>query len=216
MSLREKVENNITLVICSLLLAGFLSGIGAYSWVLNISGLEVVKQTTLCPKGQFKLTIDSFPKDTSSRIVNLNTPFFQGICLEPARYEIESSAREFSMLTHFVQIDRADHLAVISLAPISEINLTGTDLKKYSGEVLSLRLNDIEVAAALQLMAEFTNNKFLLNDVSGRVSLSLKNVPWDQALDVILLTNNLTIQKVRPSVYAISGNNMSKDAGSDE
>ena len=64
--------------------------------------------------------------------------------------------------------------------------------KQYTGERLSLNFQNIEVRAVLQLIADFTGVNMVTSDaVSGNVTLRLKNVPWDQALDIILKTKGL-------------------------
>ncbi len=64
--------------------------------------------------------------------------------------------------------------------------------KEYTGEKLSLNFQNIEVRAVLQLIADFTGINMVTSDtVSGNVTLRLKNVPWDQALDLILKTKGL-------------------------
>ena len=62
----------------------------------------------------------------------------------------------------------------------------------YVGEKLSLNFQDIEVRSVLQLIADFTDLNLVASDtVSGRITLRLKNTPWDQALDLILKTKGL-------------------------
>lgn len=62
----------------------------------------------------------------------------------------------------------------------------------YSGEKLSLNFQNIEVRAVLQLIADFTGLNIVASDtVNGSITLRLKNVPWDQALDIILRTRGL-------------------------
>jgi type IV pilus assembly protein PilQ len=57
----------------------------------------------------------------------------------------------------------------------------------YSGEKLSLNFQSIDVRALLQVIADFTNFNVITSDtVTGTVTLRLKDVPWDQALDIIL------------------------------
>lgn len=64
--------------------------------------------------------------------------------------------------------------------------------KEYTGERLSLNFQNIEVRAVLQLIADFTGINMVTSDsVTGNVTLRLKNVPWDQALDIILKTKGL-------------------------
>lgn len=62
----------------------------------------------------------------------------------------------------------------------------------YSGEKLSLNFQDIEVRSVLQLIADFTGLNVVVSDsVNGNLTLRLKNVPWDQALDIIMRTKGL-------------------------
>ena len=75
------------------------------------------------------------------------------------------------------------------------------DLKKskfgYTGERLSLNFQNIEVRAVLQLIADFTEKNLVASDtVGGSVTLRLKNVPWDQALDIILKSRGLGKREV--------------------
>jgi type IV pilus assembly protein PilQ len=66
----------------------------------------------------------------------------------------------------------------------------------YTGDRLSLNFQDIEVRAVLQLIADFTGLNMVTSDsVSGSLTLRLKNVPWDQALDIILKTKGLAMRK---------------------
>ncbi len=66
----------------------------------------------------------------------------------------------------------------------------------YSGEKLSLNFQNIEVRALLQVIADFTNFNVVTSDtVTGNVTLRLKDVPWDQALDIILQSKGLGVRK---------------------
>ena len=66
----------------------------------------------------------------------------------------------------------------------------------YTGERLSLNFQNIEVRAVLQLIADFTGLNMVTSDaVSGNVTLRLKNVPWDQALDIILKSRGLGMRQ---------------------
>ncbi|MFT7673647.1 MAG: type IV pilus assembly protein PilQ, partial [Gammaproteobacteria bacterium] len=62
----------------------------------------------------------------------------------------------------------------------------------FTGERLSLNFQDIEVRSVLQLLADFTGLNLVVSDsVQGNLTLRLKNVPWDQAMDIILKTKGL-------------------------
>ncbi|MEJ3959979.1 type IV pilus secretin PilQ [Brachymonas sp. G13] len=67
---------------------------------------------------------------------------------------------------------------------------------RYRGKRLSLQFQDIEVRALLQVLADFTGINIVAADsVQGRMSLRLKEVPWEQALEVILQTRGLAMQR---------------------
>src|SRR5690606_40184963 len=60
----------------------------------------------------------------------------------------------------------------------------------YTGDRLSLNFQDIEVRAVLQIIADFTGLNLVASDtVNGKITLRLQNVPWDQALDLVLKTD---------------------------
>ncbi|MCL7945914.1 type IV pilus secretin PilQ [Marinobacter sp. ATCH36] len=67
----------------------------------------------------------------------------------------------------------------------------------YTGDKLSLNFQDIEVRSVLQLIADFTGLNLVASDtVSGSITLRLQNVPWDQALDLILKTKGLDKRQI--------------------
>ncbi|WP_082922798.1 type IV pilus secretin PilQ [Halothiobacillus diazotrophicus] len=74
--------------------------------------------------------------------------------------------------------------------------------KKYTGERLTLKFQDIAIRPLLQLIADFTGNNIVVSDdVKGSISLRLENVPWDQALDLILTTKGLSMRKNGNVIY---------------
>ncbi len=93
---------------------------------------------------------------------------------------------------------QADQTLTINVNPISDKELAQRDdVFKYKGEKLSLNFQDIEVRSVLQLIADFTDLNLVASDtVSGRITLRLKNVPWDQALELILKTKGLDKRQV--------------------
>ena len=67
----------------------------------------------------------------------------------------------------------------------------------YSGEKLSLNFQNIEVRSVLQVIADFTGLNIVASDtVTGNLTLRLKDVPWDQALDIITQNKGLTMRKI--------------------
>ena len=67
----------------------------------------------------------------------------------------------------------------------------------YGGEKLSLNFQNIEVRSVLQVIADFTGLNIIASDtVTGNITLRLKDVPWDQALDIIMQNKGLTLRKI--------------------
>ncbi|MDH3644328.1 MAG: type IV pilus secretin PilQ, partial [Gammaproteobacteria bacterium] len=93
---------------------------------------------------------------------------------------------------------QADNTLSINVNPLTEEEVDlRDDIFKYTGEKLSLNFQDIEVRSVLQLIADFTDLNLVASDtVSGRITLRLKNVPWDQALELILKTKGLDKRQV--------------------
>ncbi len=72
----------------------------------------------------------------------------------------------------------------------------------YTGEKLSLNFQNVEVRAVLQVIADFTGLNIITSDtVGGNLTLRLKDVPWDQALDIILQSKGLDMRKVGNVVW---------------
>jgi len=93
---------------------------------------------------------------------------------------------------------QADNTLTINVSPLTEDEVERRDdMFRFSGEKLSLNFQDIEVRSVLQLIADFTDLNLVASDtVSGRITLRLKNVPWDQALELILKTKGLDKRQV--------------------
>ena len=93
---------------------------------------------------------------------------------------------------------QADNVLSINVNPLTEEEVEQRDnIFKFTGEKLSLNFQDIEVRSVLQLIADFTDLNLVASDtVSGRITLRLKNVPWDQALELILKTKGLDQRQV--------------------
>ena len=122
---------------------------------------------------------------------------------DSVRVEIEPINSNFEHVAY-----QANNIFTIELKPISKEELEEVKKEKfgYTGERLSLNFQDIPVRAVLQLIADFTSLNVVVSDsVDGNLTLRLKNVPWDQALDIILKAKGLskresgTVMMVAPS-----------------
>lgn len=73
---------------------------------------------------------------------------------------------------------------------------TVRDLSRFNGKPMSLNFQDIEVRALLQVIADFTSLNIVASDtVAGSMTIRLKDVPWDQALDIVLQSRGLAMRK---------------------
>jgi type IV pilus assembly protein PilQ len=119
------------------------------------------------------------------------------------RVEIEPVSSDYEHVAY-----QANNIFTIELKPITKDELEEVKKEKfgYTGERLSLNFQDIPVRAVLQLIADFTSLNVVVSDsVDGNLTLRLKNVPWDQALDIILKAKGLskresgTVMMIAPS-----------------
>ncbi|OUR82233.1 pilus assembly protein PilQ [Cycloclasticus sp. 46_120_T64] len=89
---------------------------------------------------------------------------------------------------------QADKLLIVEFKPLTpqEQQELAAEKFPFTGEKLSLNFQSIEVRSVLQLLADFTDMNLVASDsVGGSVTLRLNNVPWDQALDIILKSKGL-------------------------
>jgi type IV pilus assembly protein PilQ len=93
---------------------------------------------------------------------------------------------------------QSESTVIVEVKPLPDepSSRQGRDEFGYSGEKLSLNFQNIEVRAVLQLLADFTGMNLVTSDtVTGNLTLRLKNVPWDQALDIILKSKGLAMRQ---------------------
>jgi len=93
---------------------------------------------------------------------------------------------------------QADNRFILENKPIQEDpnKLTQGTRQGFKGEKLSLNFQNVEVRAVLQVIADFTGLNIITSDtVTGSLTLRLKDIPWDQALDIIMQTKGLDMRK---------------------
>lgn len=103
------------------------------------------------------------------------------------------TSNEFEFLAY-----QADDIYTIELKPLTpeEVERRRLQEPQYTGERMSLTFQDITIRAVLQLIADIANVNMVTSDtVAGSITLQLQNVPWDQALDIILKTKGLDKRK---------------------
>ena len=131
------------------------------------------------------------------------------------RLDVRTSARRSSTVDTFAQGGNArmviepkglwehsayqtDNRFIVEVKPIQEDpnKLTQGSRAGYKGEKLSLNFQNVEVRAVLQVIADFTGLNIITSDtVTGNLTLRLKDIPWDQALDIIMQTKGLDMRK---------------------
>ncbi len=117
--------------------------------------------------------IDSFPDGDNTRVVILTEGLFEHLAYQ------------------------SDRTFTIEVKPITQAERERQQKEEYTGERLSLNFQDIEVRAVLQIIADFTGMNMVSSDsVQGNVTLRLHNVPWDQALDIVLKSRGLGMRQV--------------------
>lgn len=91
---------------------------------------------------------------------------------------------------------QTDNFYTIEVKPVVKLP-PGLELtKEYKGERLTLNFQDIETRAVLQLLADTSGQNMVISDtVRGNVTLRLQNVPWDQALDIVMRTKGLDMRQ---------------------
>jgi type IV pilus assembly protein PilQ len=93
---------------------------------------------------------------------------------------------------------QADNRFILEVKPVQEDpnKLVQGTRQGYKGEKLSLNFQNVEVRAVLQVIADFTGLNIITSDtVNGSLTLRLKDIPWDQALDIIMQTKGLDMRK---------------------
>jgi type IV pilus assembly protein PilQ len=93
---------------------------------------------------------------------------------------------------------QTDTQFIVEVKPVKEDpnRLVQSSTPGYAGEKLSLNFQNVEVRAVLQVIADFTGLNIITSDtVGGNLTLRLKDVPWDQALDIILQAKGLSKRK---------------------
>jgi len=110
---------------------------------------------------------------------------------------VVTAAAEYDQVAY-----QSDNVFTLELKPpVPKAAATGSSSafnqnREYTGERFSMNFQDIETRAALQLIADYSNLNISVSDtVQGSVTLRLQNVPWDQALDIVMTTKGLGMRR---------------------
>ncbi len=161
--------------------------------IINLSNDNISADVTETAKGiELELGGVSLPEELRRRldVVDFATPVTMVSASEDRRGTVLSveAKGEYDYMAY-----QADNEYVVSVKPLTEREIEARDQEfNYTGDKLSLNFQDIEVRSVLQIIADFTDLNLVASDtVQGRITLRLDNVPWDQALDLVLKTKGL-------------------------
>lgn len=171
------------------------------------SGNPVVDVTRSGSRVILKLQGATFAQQKRMNVVDFGTPV-KSIDVYKNSVSIDSIGEDFDIVSYQNDDSFSVEFSKIS-KDIQDQSLLppGDSKRRYDGEPLSLNFQDIEVRAVLQLIGDFTNTNVVVSDaVSGSITLRLNNVPWDQALDIILQTKGLSMQKNGDVIFIAPSN----------
>jgi type IV pilus assembly protein PilQ len=142
----------------------------------------------------------TLPQELMKRldVTDFATPVFTVDALRSNRDArlVVSAAAEYDQVAY-----QSDNLFTLELkppAPQAAAAASGAfdQNREYTGERLTMNFQDLETRAVLQLIADFSDLNIVVSDtVQGSVTLRLQNVPWDQALDIVMTTKGLDMRR---------------------
>jgi type IV pilus assembly protein PilQ len=148
--------------------------------------VAIFKDTALPAELMRRLDVTDFATPVSTvdtLLTNLDTRI---VITAEGKYEqlAYQSDNEFTIEINPAATDSAEESSLFS------------ESKEYEGQRLTLNFQDIETRAVLQLLAETSGRNIVVSDtVQGNVTLRLRNVPWDQALDIVMTTKGLDMRE---------------------
>jgi type IV pilus assembly protein PilQ len=122
-------------------------------------------------------------------VMDFATPVqnFDAVKVNGSTRLVITAAGEFEQLAY-----QSDDQYVIEVQPQRQARVQADEKPVYTGERLSMNFQSIDTRAVLQLLGDSSGQNIVVNDsVSGSMTLRLQNVPWDQALDIVLRTKGL-------------------------
>jgi len=133
----------------------------------------------------------AIPKNLMRRydVMDFATPVqtVDAVRVEGSSRLVISSQGDFEQLAY-----QSDNQYTVEIKPSSKRTAGAEEKKEYTGERLTLNFQDIDVRSVLQLLADTSGQNIVVSDsVAGNLTLRLQNVPWDQALDIVLRTKGL-------------------------
>lgn len=158
----------------------------------NQVGIDIKQQSNSIVVDILKSTIpDNLRRQLD--VIDFGTPI-QTVTTDVIGDKVRMTIENKGLWEHSVY--QTDTKFVLEVRPLVQDANKVSAGKGYTGEKLSLNFQNIEIRSLLQVIADFTNFNIITSDtVTGTVTLRLKDVPWDQALDIILQAKSLGVRK---------------------
>jgi type IV pilus secretin PilQ/predicted competence protein len=175
---------------------------------VNTQLVEAVRVSS--GEGYLRLTIETAPSAVPAYVV---TPEGGGLKIVVGRTDPNSTAKRDLMLVRGgkrVDVSSAEVKASTESREKAGIKEQGTiEAKKYTGQKLSLDFKDADIKNVFRLLADVSGlNIVVTNDVNRKVTLRLVEVPWDQALDLLIDTNGLGKEQIGNVVRISTANQL--------
>ncbi|HUL53047.1 MAG TPA: secretin and TonB N-terminal domain-containing protein [Opitutaceae bacterium] len=194
---REAIEAHPLPWFLGAIVGAFLAGVGAFRAVVSWSGQKIVRDEAAM---KFAVRVEPSPTDATIGVGQDPAKFYQGMPLPDGPNEFLVSREGYRPQT--VRIARNGATLILSVPLVRIAPLAATDSVQYTGERLSLNFQDVDVHALLQVIGDFTSKNVIVSkSVKGTVSLKLRDVPWDQALDLIAQQAGLDIKRTGNVIF---------------
>lgn len=160
------------------------------------AGVDIKKQgATLIVEFAGATAPDSLLKKND--VTDFNTPVLSVTASKVGADRVRIEARQNPGANWEHLAYQTDTQFVLEVKPVSEdISKLGSGVGRFTGERMSLRFRDYPVREVLQAFSDFSSFNMVISDaVSGTITLNLQDVPWDQAMDIILRQKNLDMER---------------------
>ena len=188
---RKKIDAHPLPWFCAALAGAFLTGVGTYQAVISWGGFKVVRDEARMKLG---LRVETTPSDATIALGQDASKFFQGMPIPDGPNEISVSRPGYR--TQTVRIARTGGTLVVSVSLPNLVRLTSGDSVTYTGEKMTFTFEHMDVRAFFEMMGDLMNQNVILGEgVEGKISLSLKDVPWDQVIDIAARKADLEVRR---------------------
>jgi hypothetical protein len=194
-NISDNIKSHPAIIFLGAIITGFVSGIGAYQTILKMADLEVIQRRSSCDEKRVTLRVITEPQDARIAFVDSKDKFYQLMCIQPGRYLLSINADGYVSEERVLQINEADNIVLVNLKKMTRPMTKISSKTKYTGEKISLNFQNLPVRAAFQIIADFTGKNMIVDDaVQGNITLRLKNIPWDEVMDMIIAIKGLKKQ----------------------